>query len=147
MARARMTTLRTLKPGEPIPAGEPSRCFGTNGYIVLLWTVAPYTAIRCYEHRAVMGNPLGEVHHKNGNKHDNRPENLEVLTSREHRRRHASYDIEAAAELYRSGLSYRDIAARVGVRSEVVMKSLKRVDVTSRSVSDTVKISWEAKRR
>ena len=29
------------------------------------------------------------VHHKNGNEHDNRPENLEVMTQSEHARHHA----------------------------------------------------------
>ncbi len=145
--RLRFTSSRSLKPGEQIPTGKPCRTLGTSGYMWLFWTIAPYTAVRCYEHRAVMGNPVGQVHHKNGDKLDNRPENLEVLTPQEHNRRHACYDIEAAAEWYRSGLSYRDISARVGVRSEVVMKSLKRVGVVSRSMSEAVKMSWEAKRR
>lgn len=47
------------------------------------------------EHRVVAEQMLGrrlrrgeEVHHINGVKNDNRPENLEVLTTREHKRRH-----------------------------------------------------------
>lgn len=49
------------------------------------------------EHRIVMeqviGRPLArneEVHHRNGDKSDNRPENLEILSSAEHRRLHNS---------------------------------------------------------
>lgn len=48
-----------------------------------------------HEHRIVaeqmLGRPLvrGEiVHHRDGNKHNNAPENLEVMTQAEHMRRH-----------------------------------------------------------
>lgn len=49
---------------------------------------------RCYSHRVVAlvhGHTLGpdlEVHHKNGVRDDNRPENLAVVTPEEHRKMH-----------------------------------------------------------
>lgn len=50
---------------------------------------------RVWEHRYVMEQKLGRllekwelIHHKNGNKMDNKPENLEIFTRSEHARLH-----------------------------------------------------------
>lgn len=71
-----------------------------SGY-VRLWD--PDTAYR-YEHRVVaeqmLGRPLerGEqVHHLNGNKTDNRPENLVILGIREHAQLHEAHHFQRAS--------------------------------------------------
>lgn len=67
------------------------RYLNTDGYVVI-WT-APRT--RRLEHRVVMEKALGRklspaehVHHKNGDRADNLPDNLELLTRSEHRKIH-----------------------------------------------------------
>lgn len=79
------------------------RFITSHGYVAVrvapdhphAWGASP-TCRYAYEHilvaEATIGRALrhGEVvHHKNENKTDNRPENLEVLTASEHMREHA----------------------------------------------------------
>lgn len=95
------------------------------------------------EHRRVMeqvlDRPLSRdehVHHKNGLKWDNRPENLEVLSTAEHGQRHVKcITDEQIADLLRSGVPGIDIAKQyhvwtwriVRVRREIGLKHNERV--------------------
>lgn len=83
------------------PAGmhwNGGRQMTTNGY-VRIWTPDGYR----YEHRIVAEQTLGrslerteQVHHLNGDKTDNRPENLVVLGIREHALLHEEHHFKRA---------------------------------------------------
>jgi len=66
------------------PLGNVRRCINGNGY-VMVYCDTPEGRKLIQEHRLVMERDLQRelksfetVHHKNGIRHDNRPENLEV---------------------------------------------------------------------
>ena len=84
-----------VHPGEKNPNWKGGRSIASNGYVLVKRRDHP-AADTCgyvYEHRLVaeetLGRPLlpGEiVHHRNGVKSDNQPENLEVVASIAHHR-------------------------------------------------------------
>jgi len=126
--------IRSLKPGEPIPAGSPGRYRSSEGYIRLRWWLSPTESVEVYEHRVVDGRVTDapHVHHLNGVKDDNRPDNLIALTPAEHRRHHRSIDRAELIDLYEGGMSTAAIERTLGINRGNVSKMLRSEGVEMR---------------
>ena len=92
----------SIQSGAANPNWRGGRSVASNGYVLIRVGIGHRLAdVRgyAYEHRLVAEAKVGRslassehVHHVNGDKTDNRPENLEVLTAAEHRVEHRSYE-------------------------------------------------------
>lgn len=91
----------SLRKGQLAQAKNPNwkggRTVASNGYVLVKRPEHPSADSRgyVYEHRLVAERMLGrallpgeEVHHRDGNKHNNTPGNLEVAPSRHHHQVH-----------------------------------------------------------
>lgn len=120
--------IRTLRHGELPPEGvEPRRHKNSQGYVRLRWSIGSGDYVESYEHRWVMGNPPADVqvHHRNHVRDDNRPENLQMVTSREHGAEHRAIDRDEAVRLYRAGHGTPAIAAKMGHNAAAIYRAIR----------------------
>ncbi len=92
------------------PNWKGGRTVASNGYVLVKMPGHPMADCRgyVYEHRLVASQILGrqllpgeEVHHKDGNKQNNSPNNLEVAASHHHHQvnhRRSNFDLRMPAE-------------------------------------------------
>ncbi len=137
MASAKSTLkskIRRLQPGEPLPTGKPHRYVTSHGYVVLRWRVAAPAYVEVHEHRLVCGMPPNHlhIHHINGIKHDNRRENLQIMTPSAHASLAVTFDTDAAMKAYAAGASYPELSRMFGVHQVSIMRALKNRGMISR---------------
>lgn len=130
--------IRRLAPGSTIPDAEPRIYTTSDGYRVWRWKVGPRSYVEALEHRIRDGRvaTAAHIHHKNHDTIDNRPENLEGLSAREHRHRHAKVDYEAAWRRYQEGYSTPEVGEEFGVHPATLSRRWRDMGYTLRSVGD-----------
>jgi hypothetical protein len=109
-------------------------------------------SVEIYEHKAIAAAEHGlaafesNVHHSNGCRLDNRPENLELRDHAEHTREHANdrwedyrgsrpwHDAETLRELYvEDELTSREVADELGTTKPTILRWLRKHDLPVRS--------------
>ena len=95
---------------------------------------------RCFEHRYMMERKLGRklgknecVHHINGNKRDNRLENLEVISRSEHNRAHTIKQF-SNCEKYNLGPARKIICMETGELFESVSAAARRYSIDDSAI-------------
>lgn len=139
--------LRWRKYGDPLGAAAPrTRAVKkTTGYVRVKRTGHPEADAWGWalEHRVVAHDTWGpipagfHVHHKNHDRTDNRPENLEVVSPSEHGRRHRETDHARIAALYLDGMTTIEVAAVEGINPATVSRILASQGVPTRPMPKT----------
>jgi len=141
----RKSTITSVQPGCHVPLWPARRYKSGHGYIRLRWKLRPNVYVEAYEHRVCDGVVrLGVTHHINGNKSDNKKGNLSEMSNPCHVEHHAAirrrYDINKAAEMYRSGMSLTALGRVFSVHPVSVMRALKKVGVVMRPVCPPITV-------
>lgn len=107
---------------------------------------------RVFQHRAVMEEILGrklapyeQVHHKNHNGHDNRPNNLELTTNTTHAKLHLSPKTKQIIRLNKAGLTNSDIGKLMGMNTASVWWTLHRQGLKAKNKWERP-IKWDLDR-
>ncbi len=130
------TRMRYLRPGDPIPEGEPKRYINVHGYVILRWRVGPCEMVETLEHRVVDGHvtTAPHVHHIDGNKQNNDPSNLAFVDSRTHRNLHRTTSRAEVVRLYGDGQrTTTEVAQLLGTHAGNVYRILIEEGVKVRS--------------
>jgi HNH endonuclease len=128
------TTTKILKAGDSIPTSKPRRYFAPDGYVNLRWKVGLREYVEVREHRVQNGKVVdGIIHHRNGVKADNRPDNLCICrTDGEHARYHRTTDREKVKQLYLAGKTTVEIANQLHTFPGNVSRMLRESGVQMR---------------
>jgi hypothetical protein len=135
------SVIRQLCPGEAVPMTAPRRYRASKGYIRLRWKVGVRSYVETYEHRVLDGRvtTAEHVHHKNRDKTDNRPENLEHLTADEHAAEHGQEALarrRVIVAMYERGQSIPTISKVIGMDTGAISRHLAAAQVVTRTKSD-----------
>lgn len=134
--------MRRLRDDEPLPTGTPRRFRTRDGYWLVRWKVGTRSYVEALEHRMLTGRQTPVVHHKNRHRDDNRPENLQPVTSLEHGAQHSRINLQEAVALYAAGWSLPTLARRYVVHDATVLRFLRRRGVVLRTLTE----AWQVRK-